>query len=63
MSQKHDLYDWLGGYPYESVEDSELQEFFRLRDFVLERSFLGSPKGIQLGVFGSGCDKNVFRRK
>jgi len=63
MSHKHDMHDWLGGYPYESVEDSELREFFQLHNFVLERSFLRSPNRIQMGVFGSGCDEYVFRRK
>ena len=62
MSYKHDVHDWLGGYPYESVQDNELRTFFTERKFVLERSFLRSPERMQLGIFGSGCDEYVFKK-
>jgi predicted RNA methylase len=62
MSFKHDVHDWLGGYPYESVQDNELKSFFSDREFVLERTFLRSPNKMQLGIFGSGCDEYVFKK-
>ena len=62
MSHKHDIHDWLGGYPYESVQDTELKKFLTERNFDLERSFLRFPDKIPMGIFGSGCDEYVFKR-
>jgi hypothetical protein len=31
------MLDWLGGYPFEVAKPEEIFEFFRQRNFVLER--------------------------
>jgi predicted RNA methylase len=64
MSRKHDLHDWLGGYPYESITHREILDFLEKRGFTL-RHDLGNrqnTKRISLGLFGSGCDEYVFVR-
>lgn len=60
MSWRHDVHDWLGGYPYESVTPQALGAFMRARGFELRRQFV-KPGG--LGLFGSGCDEFVWRRQ
>lgn len=57
MSFIHDVDDWLGGYPYESVESIELIEFMACRGFTLARSF-NTNSG--WGFFGTGCGEWVF---
>lgn len=60
MDFRHDLHDWLGGYPYEAIDPPEVQTmmsdlgFEKLREIVSRKS---------IGVFGSGCDEYVYRRK
>jgi 2-polyprenyl-6-hydroxyphenyl methylase/3-demethylubiquinone-9 3-methyltransferase len=56
----HDLHDWLGGYPYESIAPHELHAILRTTGLVAEREFVDGKK--RLGLFGSGCDEYVFRR-
>lgn len=63
MEFYHDLHDWLGGYPYESITSSGLDRILRSLGFVpttvrAKRGFLG---GRELGIFGSGCDEYVYR--
>ncbi|MEC9369122.1 MAG: class I SAM-dependent methyltransferase [Pseudomonadota bacterium] len=58
MSLVHDVHDWLGGYPYESISADEVRRFYERRGFTLKRSN-ARPTG--LGIFGSGCDEFVFR--
>jgi 2-polyprenyl-3-methyl-5-hydroxy-6-metoxy-1,4-benzoquinol methylase len=59
MSFSHDVHDWLGGYPYESVAPAEVATFMERLDFSSIRSNV-QPYGF--GVFGSGCDEYVYRR-
>jgi SAM-dependent methyltransferase len=59
MSWRHDVHDWLGGYPYESVSPVELERFMVARGFHVIRRRV-SPGG--LGLFGSGCDEFVWKR-
>jgi SAM-dependent methyltransferase len=59
MNWRHDVHDWLGGYPYESVTPQALGAFLRPRGFELRRQFV-KPGG--LGLFGSACDEFVWRR-
>ena len=59
MSFWRDMDDWLGGYPYDSVEPAALVAFIEQRGFGLERSFDTAPP---FGLFGSGCGEWVFRR-
>ncbi|MBS0263266.1 MAG: methyltransferase domain-containing protein [Planctomycetes bacterium] len=60
MDYEHDVHDWMGGYPYESVSprqaDAFRQElgFETVRNFVLNRT--------PVGIFGSGNDEFVWRR-
>lgn len=61
MSFRHDLRDWLGGYPYEAVGRDELIDFLSRRGLVPEREFVAFPSAVPWGVGGSGCDEFVFR--
>lgn len=60
MSFEHDVHDWLGGYPYESITPSEVEKFMTGLNFSLLRKNV-HPSG--LGLFGSGCDEYVFIKK
>jgi 2-polyprenyl-6-hydroxyphenyl methylase/3-demethylubiquinone-9 3-methyltransferase len=55
MDWGHDVHDWLGGYPYESVQPAELRSFLVARGFEIVRAF----ETATVGVFGSGCDEWV----
>ena len=58
MSYVHDVHDWLGGYPYESITPAEVaQEMARL-GFEHVRS---KVQPYSTGLLGSGCDEYVFR--
>jgi len=52
MSRKHDLVDWVGGYPFEVAAPEEVFSFCRERDFELRH--LKTCKG------GIGCNEFVF---
>lgn len=58
MDFRHDVRDWIGGYPYESITPSELlgllapEGFEPISQKVRRRS----------GLFGSGCDEYLLRR-
>ncbi|MEW2493205.1 class I SAM-dependent methyltransferase [Streptomyces nodosus] len=54
MSRKHDLVDWVGGYPFEVATPEEVFSFCRERDFALRH--LKTCKG------GIGCNEFVFDR-
>lgn len=60
MSFDHDAHDWLGGYPYESARAAEVIEFCRARGFEFVRGNVRRPGS---GLFGSGNDEFVFRRR
>lgn len=51
MSWRHDLIDWLGGYPFEVADTSTIFHFFKKRGFQLEE--LKTKKG-------RGCNQFVF---
>jgi 2-polyprenyl-3-methyl-5-hydroxy-6-metoxy-1,4-benzoquinol methylase len=55
----HDVHDWMGGYPYESILAPEVDMLMRQRGFVHVRS---TARPMTTGVFGSGCDEYVYRR-
>jgi 2-polyprenyl-3-methyl-5-hydroxy-6-metoxy-1,4-benzoquinol methylase len=59
MDYRHDVHDWLGGYPYETATPAEVDEKLRAWGFARERTFT-RPAG--MGVFGSGCDEFVYRK-
>lgn len=59
MSFWRDADDWLGGYPYDSVNSGELIRRMEKQGGELERSFNTTPRS---GLFGTGCGEWVFRK-
>jgi 2-polyprenyl-6-hydroxyphenyl methylase/3-demethylubiquinone-9 3-methyltransferase len=61
MDFYHDVHDWLGGWPYESISPARTERLmaslglFRVRAFLLH--------GVRLGLFGAGCDEYVYARR
>jgi 2-polyprenyl-6-hydroxyphenyl methylase/3-demethylubiquinone-9 3-methyltransferase len=54
MDRKHDLVDWIGGYPFEVARPEEVFRFYRDRGFRL----------VELTTCAGslGCNEFVFRR-
>jgi len=59
MDWHHDVIDWLGGYPYESVSPSQLKAFAKTRGFEIISAITETQP---IGFFGAGCDEFVLRR-
>lgn len=59
MSFVHDVHDWMGGYPYESIKPDEVSSIMSRLGFEHVRSI---TQPYSSGLFGSGCDEFVFRR-
>jgi 2-polyprenyl-6-hydroxyphenyl methylase/3-demethylubiquinone-9 3-methyltransferase len=59
MDFAHDVHDWMGGYPYESISAGEVEALMRRGNFSHVRSF---TRPLSIGLFGSGCDEYVYRR-
>ena len=59
MDYRHDVHDWLGGYPYESILATELGPRLESLGFKPVRVFAGD---MTRGLLGSGCDEYVYRR-
>jgi 2-polyprenyl-6-hydroxyphenyl methylase/3-demethylubiquinone-9 3-methyltransferase len=57
MDFLHDVRDWLGGYPYESIAPAELDAI------LVPLGFTGLKRNVKRrsGLFGSGCDEYVYR--
>ncbi len=60
MDWHHDVHDWLGGYPYQSVLPEEVRSCFERIGFSLVRSF--EKPAAAKGIFGSHCDEYVAIR-
>jgi 2-polyprenyl-6-hydroxyphenyl methylase/3-demethylubiquinone-9 3-methyltransferase len=60
MDYETDVHDWMGGYPYESIEPAELLNHLRHQGFACIRA---NVRPYSVGIFGSECDEYVFRRK
>jgi SAM-dependent methyltransferase len=60
MDFYHDVHDWLGGWPYESISPQEVDRLMRSIGMREVRSFVHPRK--ELGLFGSGCDEFVYER-
>ena len=60
----HDVHDWLGGYPYESISPNELDDLMASIGFTRTRAFVqrGRFFGRDSGILGSGCDEYVYTR-
>ena len=65
MDYYHDVHDWMGGYPYESISP-EATEVMML-DIGLYRELAFTRRGWLFGrspgVFGSGCDEYTYIRR
>lgn len=59
MNFFHDVRDWIGGYPYESITPEELRQTVEPLGFELV-SFKTRRRS---GLFGSGNDEYVFVRR
>jgi 2-polyprenyl-6-hydroxyphenyl methylase/3-demethylubiquinone-9 3-methyltransferase len=59
MDFRHDVHDWLGGFPYESTLSPEVESKLRSLGFMAQR-VLALPMG--RGMLGSGCDEYVYRK-
>lgn len=60
MSFWHDVHDWMGGYPYESITPENAHALLSSLDF---REVKSSTRGYEVGLFGSGCDEYTYRRR
>lgn len=60
MDFHRDVHDWLGGYPYESITPAEVAAKMVRLGFTLVHS---KTEPMSLGLFGSGCDEFLYRRK
>jgi predicted RNA methylase len=60
MSFSHDVHDWLGGFPYESISPEEMHAL--ARKFHLKRHSEFLIKAPRLGLLGTGCDEYVFEK-
>jgi 2-polyprenyl-6-hydroxyphenyl methylase/3-demethylubiquinone-9 3-methyltransferase len=60
MDYDHDVHDWMGGYPYESVSPRQADKFRAGLGFEPVRTF--ALNRTPVGIFGSGNDEYVWRR-
>jgi SAM-dependent methyltransferase len=60
MDYFHDVHDWLGGYPYESISPTRVGQELAQLGFTHIRS---KVKPYSIGLFGSGCDEYVYARQ
>lgn len=61
MDWSHDIVDWLGGYPYESVLPQEVENFMKDKGFSMVRMF-ERPAGLR-AVLSTHCDEFVAVRR
>jgi SAM-dependent methyltransferase len=61
MDFEHDIHDWLGGWPYESISPAETEQLMSQLGLHRVRAFL-QPQ-VRFGLFGSGCDEYVYARE
>lgn len=54
MSLLHDIHDWMGGYPYESISNEEIMELAESLKLNLEFKKISRRR---LGLLGSGCNE------
>jgi 2-polyprenyl-3-methyl-5-hydroxy-6-metoxy-1,4-benzoquinol methylase len=57
MNFYNDIDDWLGGYPYESATEAEIEKFLGARGFTARYI---KPLRPRLGLFGTGCAEFRF---
>lgn len=59
MKWEIDVKDWLGGYPYESISETETLRWASDKGLISLRRFCRTPGW---GLFGTGCDEYTFTR-
>jgi 2-polyprenyl-3-methyl-5-hydroxy-6-metoxy-1,4-benzoquinol methylase len=59
MDYVHDIRDWLGGYPYESIGPAQVAQAMSRLGFA---HLLSKVQPYSTGLFGSGCDEYVYAR-
>lgn len=59
MDFYHDVHDWMGGYPYESISNEEIKAFLEQKNFFEKVS---KCKTMKLGIFGSGCSEWTYQK-
>jgi 2-polyprenyl-6-hydroxyphenyl methylase/3-demethylubiquinone-9 3-methyltransferase len=62
MSYEHDVHDWLGGYPYESISPRAVDELMTSQSMHLVGRNVDRRFTQLLGLFGSGCDEFVYSK-
>ncbi|MCC7043180.1 MAG: class I SAM-dependent methyltransferase [Acidobacteria bacterium] len=63
MDARHDVHDWLGGYPYESILPDEVDALMQECGLQHEATFLCTgTRGRTHGLLGSGCDEYRYGR-
>lgn len=59
MDYRHDVHDWLGGHPYESIGSDDVALIMRDLGFNHVRS---EVQPYSTGLFGSGCNEYVYAK-
>lgn len=59
MDFYHDVRDWIGGYPYESISPKELNDLLTPLGLEMVRQKVHKRSGL----FGSGNDEFLYRRR
>lgn len=59
MNWHHNVIDWLGGYPYESISPEELKQLANDLGFQVIQAFIQKQP---TGLLGSGCDEFRLRK-
>lgn len=64
MDFEHDVHDWMGGWPYESISAAEVRTLMPDLGYSPVREFARKGRLFErdLGFFGSGCDEYVYRK-
>jgi SAM-dependent methyltransferase len=59
MSFIHNVHDWMGGYPYESISAPQVATLMGRLGFARVH---GMATPVTTGIFGSGCDEYLYQR-
>lgn len=59
MEFYHDVHDWMGGWPYESISPDEVERLMAQLGMCKLRIFARTQRR-SMGIFGSGCDEYVY---
>lgn len=58
----HDVHDWLGGYPYESISPDVVDKLLRKWGFTSIARGVRNDLFARSGILGSGCDEYLYRK-